>query len=48
MMDGQSSKTKRMNKFNETKTTRYSDNKTIMGDWKRCKIGRLGGSLQAK
>ena len=45
---GQSAKTRRRNKSNEARTTRYPDNKTIMGDLNKYEIGLLGGSFQAK
>ena len=38
-------KLEKRNKSIDGRTTRYSDNKTIMGDWNRCKISRLVDNL---
>ena len=43
----QNTKTTRRNKSNEGRSTCCPNNKTIMGDWHRRKIGRTWGSLQA-
>ena len=38
----QGAKTRRGKKSDNGRTTRYPDNKTIIGDWNRCEIGRFG------